>query len=335
MDKTITKKYITKNSTDLIKNALAVVETELAAIMSLRQRFGEDFQLACELILQCHGRVVIFGMGKSGHIARKIAATLASTGTPAFFIHPGEANHGDMGMVTPNDVVLAISYSGETPEVLSLLPTINACNIPLIVMTGKIQSNLAQKARAVLDVSVSKEACPLNLAPTASTTATLVMGDALAIALLQARQFSAEDFARFHPGGSLGRRLLMRTEDIMRKDQQLPKVFTHTVLDEALFEITRKSLGMTLVVNAHNHLLGIYTDGDLRRTLDLNLDIHKTYIKDVMTKNPIAILPQLLAFEALKIMEQHKITALPVVNQNHEAIGVVHMHDLLRAGVAL
>lgn len=333
MNKPDTKKYITKNFSSLIKSAQIVLETEIAALKSLNERFNDDFVAACELLLHCKGRTIILGMGKSGHIARKIAATLASTGTPAFFVHPGEANHGDMGMITRNDVVLAISYSGETPEILSLLPLIKSQGIPLIALCGKPKSNLARQANLLLDVSVKKEACPLGLAPTASTTATLVMGDALAIALLESRQFTADDFARFHPGGSLGRRLLMRTEDIMRRGEQLPKVNINVMLGAALLEITQKALGMTLVVDAQEKLIGIFTDGDLRRTLDQAIDIHQTPIQSVMTKDPVTILPQMLAFDALKIMESKKITALPVVDAEGKALGVIHMHDLLRAGV--
>ncbi len=298
------KKYITKKISRFIKSAQNVLSIEISALNDLAARLDERFEHACALILACTGRIVVTGMGKSGHIARKIAATLASTGTPAFFMHPAEASHGDIGMITETDLVIAISYSGETPEILGLLPSFKQFGIPVIAICGKPSSTLAKQAQVHLNVQVSQEACPLGLAPTASTTATLAIGDALAIALLEERQFTAQDFARFHPGGSLGKRLIMRVQDIMRQNQQIPLVLSGSLLDAALLEITQKSLGMTLIVNSENQLLGMFTDGDLRRTLDRNLDIHKTKIDDVMTKNPKHIAPEMLAFDALTIMEQ-------------------------------
>lgn len=329
------KKYITKKISRFIKSAQNVLSIEILALNDLGSRLDESFDHACELMLACKGRIVITGMGKSGHIGRKIAATLASTGTPAFFVHPAEASHGDIGMITESDVIVAISYSGETPEILGLLPSFKQFQIPVIAICGKPQSTLAKQAKVYLNVQVSQEACPLGLAPTASTTASLAIGDALAIALLEERQFTANDFARFHPGGSLGKRLIMRVQDIMRQAEHIPLVFSQTPLDAALLEITQKSLGMTLIVSPEYHLLGMFTDGDLRRTLDQGLDIHKTCIDDVMTKNPRHVGPEILAFDALTIMEQHKITTLAVVNDQKQAIGVIHMHDLLNAGVIL
>lgn len=312
----------------------AVIKTEIAAVSALFDRIDDYFEKACLHLLECNGRVVVMGMGKSGHIAGKIAATLASTGTPAFFVHPGEAGHGDMGMITKYDVVLAISNSGETVEILTLLPIIKRLDIPLIVMSGRSNSTLAQAADVHLDVSVAKEACPLGLAPTASTTATLVMGDALAIALLEARGFTAEDFALSHPGGTLGRRLLLRTADIMRKDTAIPRVYDNATVSAALVEMTQKSLGMTTVMNMAGQLSGIYTDGDLRRTLDRGLDIHNTCIGEVMTRNFKTIHPRTLAEEALRTMESFKITSVLVLDEQQTLLGVVHLHDLLRAGVA-
>lgn len=311
----------------------AVVETEAKAILELEQRIDHDFAKACQILLNCRGRIVVLGMGKSGHIGSKIAATLASTGTPAFFIHPGEANHGDMGMITPIDVALTISNSGETTELLNLVPFIKRLGIPLVALTGNPKSTLAKAATVNIDVSVKKEACPLGLAPTASTTATLVMGDALAIALLETRGFTSDDFARVHPGGVLGRRLLLHIDEIMHVGEEVPTVKENCLLYEALIEITKKSLGMTTIVGEDGLLRGIFTDGDLRRTLDKGYDVHATKISDVMTKNCITIPPKLLAAEALKIMEQHKITSLLVIDEQNIPLGVVHMHDLLRAGV--
>ncbi|ATN74190.1 KpsF/GutQ family sugar-phosphate isomerase [Coxiella burnetii] len=312
----------------------AVIATELRAIQSLHARIDEKFVTACNTLFNCKGRVVVLGVGKSGHIAKKIAATLASTGTPSFYVHPSEASHGDMGMVTPQDVALAISYSGETPEIINLLPTLKRLGVALIALTGKMQSTLARIADTVIDVSVEQEACPLGLAPTSSTTAMLVMGDALAIALLEARGFTADDFARIHPGGSLGRRLLLHIADLMHPKDKMPIVKPDCLLDEALVEITKKSLGMTTVVSDSGQLLGVFTDGDLRRTLDKGYDIHRTPIEKVMTKNSITVPPKLLAAEALKMMQQNKITSLVVVDTDASPVGVIHMHDLLRAGVS-
>ncbi|MBW5802723.1 KpsF/GutQ family sugar-phosphate isomerase [Coxiella endosymbiont of Ornithodoros amblus] len=311
----------------------AVIATELRAIQSLHARIDEKFIMACNTLFNCKGRVVVLGVGKSGHIAKKIAATLASTGTPSFYVHPSEASHGDMGMVTPQDVALAISYSGETQEIINLLPTLKRLGVALIALSGKMQSTLARIADTVIDVSVEQEACPLGLAPTSSTTAMLVMGDALAIALLEARGFTADDFARVHPGGSLGRRLLLHIADLMHPKDKMPIVKPGCLLDEALVEITKKSLGMTTVVSDSGQLLGVFTDGDLRRTLDKGYDIHRTPIEKVMTKNSITVPPKLLAAEALKMMQQNKITSLVVVDTDASPVGVIHMHDLLRAGV--
>jgi arabinose-5-phosphate isomerase len=283
--------------------------------------------------MACQGRVVVTGMGKSGHIGSKIAATLASTGTPAFFVHPGEASHGDLGMITSQDVVIAISNSGNTNEVVTLLPLLKRMGAPLIAMTGNPQSVLAQEALANLDVSVAKEACPLGLAPTSSTTATLVMGDALAVALLEARGFSAEDFAFSHPGGRLGRRLLLRVSDIMHGGDSVPVVREGTTLGGALLEISRKGLGMTTVVDRNGALIGVFTDGDLRRSLDKNVDVHTTAIEQLMTRDGKTIRADQLAAEALNIMEEMKISALPVIDEQGDLVGALNMHDLLRAGV--
>lgn len=315
------------------ESARTVIQTELAAIESLLPRIDQNFERACQILFDCKGRVVIFGMGKSGHIGNKIAATLASTGTPSFFIHPAEASHGDMGMVTAQDVVIAISNSGETNEILTLLPVINHLQTPLISLTGNPLSTLARNATVNIDVSVPKEACPLGLAPTSSTTATLVIGDALAISLLEGRSFTAENFAFFHPGGNLGKRLLLKIQDLMRTGEQIPRVSESSSVREALVEMTQKSLGMTSVVNHNNELVGIYTDGDLRRTLNKNLNINETLIKEVMTGSCKTISPTLLAIEALHIMETHKITSLLVVKNSLELVGIAHLHDLLNAGL--
>ena len=317
----------------ICESARTVINTEIIAIESLLPRVDETFAKACQFLIECSGRVIVFGMGKSGHIGNKIAATLASTGTPAFFIHPAEASHGDMGMVTSKDIILAISNSGETNEILNLLPIIKHLDIPLITMTGNPQSTLARKATINIDISVPKEACPLGLAPTSSTTATLVIGDAIAIALLEARGFTAENFAFFHPGGSLGKRLLLKINDLMRTGVQLPTVHEDSSIKEALVEMTQKNLGMTSVINQHNKLVGIYTDGDLRRTLTKNINLHDTPIHIVMTKSCKTITPDLLAIEALQIMETHKITSLLVVDHNNDLVGVAHLHDLLNAGL--
>lgn len=306
---------------------------EAQAVNELHNRIDASFVTACETLLACAGRVIVTGMGKSGHIGNKIAATLASTGTPSFFVHPGEASHGDLGMITKNDVVLALSNSGNTAEVVTLLPLIKRLGIPLISMTGDSNSALAQAALANLNVAVSEEACPLNLAPTTSTTVTLVMGDALAIALLESRGFSAEDFAFSHPGGALGRKLLLRVSDIMHADNEVPRVAPDTPLHKALLEMTEKGFGMTTVTNVEGELLGVFTDGDLRRIIDSKMDISAVNISEVMTKNPKTVKHDMLAAEALTIMEKASITAVVVENTSNHPIGVLHMHDILRAGV--
>jgi arabinose-5-phosphate isomerase len=318
---------------DLIESAHRTINLEIKAVQGLLDHINADFVHACEMILGSSGRVVVMGMGKSGHIARKIAATLASTGTPAFFVHPAEASHGDMGMITADDIVLALSNSGTTAEILTLLPLIKRLGIRLVSMTGNADSTLARAAEAHLDARVEHEACPLNLAPTSSTTAALVLGDALAVALLEARGFTAEDFAFSHPGGALGRRLLLRVEQLMHSNAALPSVQRGTLLKEALMEMSRKGLGMTVVTEADGSLAGIFTDGDLRRTLDRNLDVHRTPIEQVMTVHGKSVTADMLAAQALKIMEDHKIGALVVVNEQNHPIGAVNMHDFLRAGV--
>ncbi|HSW92822.1 MAG TPA: KpsF/GutQ family sugar-phosphate isomerase [Gammaproteobacteria bacterium] len=317
----------------ICKSAKSVIETEAAMVSALTERINGDFVKACEYLLACQGKIIVMGMGKSGHIGRKIAATFASTGSPAFFIHPGEAKHGDFGMITPNDCLVVISNSGETEEILSILPFITRLKIPVIALTGNPNSTLAKAAGININVSVEKEACPLGLAPTSSTTATLVMGDALAIALLEQRGFTAEDFALSHPGGTLGRRLLLRVDEIMHTGSAIPKVNLDALLKTALVEMTQKKLGMTTVINPQNELAGIVTDGDLRRAFDNDKDIHKTAIQDVMTQNPKIIRPGTLAAHALNLMESHKITALIVTNDENHPVGVVHLHDILRAGL--
>ncbi len=311
----------------------AVIETERDALSDLLPRIDAAFVRACELMHECRGRIVVTGMGKSGHIGGKIAATLASTGTPAFYVHPGEASHGDLGMITRQDVVLALSNSGETVELLTLVPLIKRQHVPLVAVTGRPESSLAKNADAHLNVAVAKEACPLNLAPTASSTAALAMGDALAIALLDWRGFTQEDFARSHPGGSLGRRLLIHVEDIMHTGDQIPRVRSGTSLSAALLEMTSKGMGMTAVVDDEDRILGIYTDGDLRRTLDRNLNVHTTKIDDAMTPGCRTIGAGQLAAEAVDLMQTHSITVLLVADKANRIAGAIHMHDLLRAGV--
>lgn len=313
--------------------ALEVLQTEAAAVQALTARIDEQFIHACELILGCTGRVVVVGMGKSGHIGGKIAATLASTGTPAFYVHPGEAGHGDLGMVVGGDVVLALSNSGETDEIVGLLPSLKRQGTALIALTGKPDSTLAQAAAAHLNVSVDSEACPLGLAPTASTTAALAMGDALAIALLEQRGFTSDDFARSHPGGTLGRRLLLHVGDIMHTGEAVPRVPQDAPFREALLEVTSKGLGMTAVVDDAGRVQGVFTDGDLRRVLDRNLDLHTTGIADVMTPNCVTIGPDALAAEALALMQERAINALLVVDEDGALTGALNMHTLLRAGV--
>lgn len=315
------------------KLGLAVIETEAQAVFGLLQRIDRQFEMACDLLLACQGRVVVTGMGKSGHIGKKIAATFSSTGTPAFFMHPGEANHGDLGMITRQDVVLAISNSGNTGEIITLLPILKRLEVPLIALSGNPESTLAKVADVNLDVSIDHEACPLGLAPTTSTTVALVMGDALAIALLQVRGFSAEDFARSHPGGSLGKRLLLRIDELYHRGDLLPIVSEDATVREALLEVTAKKLGMTCVVDANGVLTGIYTDGDIRRTLTNQYDIHTTPLKQVMTKNCRTIAPGTLAAEALALMQKYSITSLVILDENKRPEAVLHLHDLLRAGV--
>ena len=312
---------------------LAVLETEAAAVQALRARIDEAFVRACELMLPCAGRIVVIGMGKSGHIGSKVAATLASTGSPAFFVHPGEASHGDLGMITSKDVVLALSNSGETEEIVTILPLIKRLGVPLIAMTGNPDSTLGRAADVHLDVSVAKEACPLGLAPTASTTATLAMGDALAVALLETRGFTADDFARSHPGGRLGRRLLLLIHDVMHSGPALPRVGEGVMLIDALMEMTRKGLGMTTLVDDSNRLVGVFTDGDLRRAVDRGVDIYNAAAAPLMTRNCKTVRPSDLAVDALHVMETHKISALPVVDDDGVLVGALNMHDLLRAGV--
>ncbi len=321
------------DSEKVIELARAVVDIERTAVDALNARIDDTFVKACQLMIACEGRIVVVGMGKSGHVGSKIAATLASTGTPAFFVHPGEASHGDLGMITPKDVVLALSNSGETEELLTILPVIKRLGVPLIALTGKPNSTLARNATAHIDVSVEKEACPLDLAPTASTTAALVMGDALAISLLQARGFTEEDFARSHPAGQLGRRLLMHISDIMHTGAQIPQVGPKDTLDKVLVEMTQKGLGMTAVVDAENRLLGVFTDGDLRRTLDAGTHFANTEVSEVMTRNSKTIGPDALAVEAASLMEDYKIHALLVVADDQKVVGAFNIHDLLRSGV--
>lgn len=322
------------NADAIVQSARTVIATEAAAIRALEPRIGPEFVEACRLIMGCAGRVVVTGMGKSGHVARKIAATLASTGTPAFFVHPGEASHGDLGMILPQDVVLALSNSGETDEVLFILPVIKRQGIPLIAITGNAHSSLAEQANVHLDASIAAEACPLGLAPTASTTAALVMGDALAIALLEARGFTSEDFARSHPAGSLGRRLLLHISDVMHTGEGIPAVPPNASLTQALMEMTRKHLGMTAVVDADHRLLGVFTDGDLRRALDDDdLDLRGATVAELMTRGPKTIGADKLAIEAAQLMEKHQIHALLVVNDLQQVVGALNIHDLLRARV--
>jgi arabinose-5-phosphate isomerase len=316
-----------------LESARRTFDIEAAALGALRARLDGTFAAACRTCLACRGRVIVTGIGKSGHIARKIAATFASTGTPSFYLHPGEASHGDIGMITRGDVLLALSNSGETPEVLALLPPLKRLAIPLIALSGNPASALALAADVHLDVGVPQEACPHNLAPTASTTAALVMGDALAVALLEARGFSADDFARTHPGGSLGRRLLLHVEDIMRRDDAMPRVGVDTRVVEGLLEMTRKGLGMTAVLDEQQRVVGIFTDGDLRRALDRRVDVHSATMRDVMTAGGRTIGARELAAAAAQLMELHRVTALLVTDSDRRLIGALNVHDLLRAGV--
>ncbi len=312
---------------------LAVIQVEAQAIAALAEQINDNFVAACKLLFDCAGRVVVIGMGKSGHIAGKIAATLASTGTPAFFVHPGEASHGDLGMITRQDVVLALSNSGETEEILKIVPRIKRLGVPLIAMTGNPLSTLGLVSTIHINVAVAQEACPLGLAPTSSTTAALVMGDALAVSLLEARGFTRDDFALSHPGGSLGKRLLLRVSDIMHVGNDIPSVPASSLISHALLEMTEKQLGMTAIVDADNRVIGIFTDGDLRRTLARNLDIQHTAIDAVMTPQCAVISADILAAEAMQVMEQKKINALIVVDEQKMAVGALNMHDLIRAGI--
>lgn len=320
-------------SIDFRIRAAEVIRIEASAVAQLEQYLNADFNLACQMLFDSKGKTIVSGMGKSGHIGSKIAATLASTGTPAFFVHPGEASHGDLGMLSTEDILIAISNSGETAEVLTIIPVVKRLGIKLIAMTGNPQSTLAKLADAHLCVKVEQEACPLGLAPTASTTATLAMGDALAVALLDARGFSADDFALSHPGGSLGRKLLLRLEDIMHTDEQVPKVLYSATIKDALLEISHKGLGMTAIVDDSGKMAGIFTDGDLRRILDQRYDIHTNSIADVMTRHCITADSRMLAAEALQIMQAKKINGLIVLDDNQVPVGAMNMHDLLRAGV--
>lgn len=317
----------------LLQLARDVLDTEAEAVRQLSSRLAEPFVAACRLLLACRGRVVVLGMGKSGHIGGKIAATLASTGTPAFFVHPGEAGHGDLGMITPQDVVLALSNSGETSEILLILPMIRRLGVGLIAITGDLSSTLAREADVNLDASVEREACPLGLAPTASTTATLALGDALAVALLHTRGFSRDDFSRSHPGGKLGRRLLLHVADVMVKGERLPAVRLDASLTDALLEITRKGLGLTAVVDADGRAVGVFTDGDLRRVLEKVDNVRTVGIAEVMTQGGVRIGPDLLAAEAAQLMERRRINALLVEDSDGRLVGALNMHTLLDAGV--
>jgi len=315
---------------DLGRQALSV---EIDGLRAQLPRLGADFARACRICLDCRGRIVVTGMGKSGHIAGKIAATLASTGTPAFFVHPGDASHGDVGMITRDDAVLALSNSGETDEILTIVPVIARLGVPLIAFTGNSASALARAATVHLDIGVPAEACPLNLAPTASTTAALAVGDALAVALLKARGFTEEDFARSHPAGSLGRRLLLHVKDVMRTGDDIPTVRAGTPLAEGLMEVTRKGLGMTAIVDDAMRVLGVFTDGDLRRALDASTDLRTTRMERVMSRHAKTVRPSTLAAEAVLLMETHRITSLIVVDADDRIVGALNVHDLLRAGV--
>ncbi|MAZ89677.1 MAG: D-arabinose 5-phosphate isomerase [Cellvibrionaceae bacterium] len=323
----------TIDKNQLIDAGQRTLRIEADAVSALIPRVDQHFVDACELILNCKGRTIVTGMGKSGHIGNKIAATLASTGSPSFFVHPGEASHGDLGMITREDVVIGISNSGSSAEIVTLLPLLKRMGIPLISMAGKSDSPLAQAANVHLDISIDTEACPLNLAPTTSTTVTLAMGDALAVALLEARGFTAEDFAFSHPGGALGRKLLLKVETIMHKDSDVPRVSRDTPVSQALVEMTEKGFGMTTVVDKNNKLIGVFTDGDLRRSVDQGADLSNAIIEEVMSANPKTVHLNMLAAEALGVMESAKITALVVEDDQHCPVGVIHMHDILRAGV--
>lgn len=326
--------HLSVDNETLLQFGRNVFDIEAQAIAMLKERLDSRFVQACNHLLNCKGRIIVVGLGKSGHIARKIASTFASTGSPSFFVHATEANHGDSGMITHQDVLIAISNSGETTELINMLPLIKRLDIPLICLSGAPDSTLAKAASVYLDISIAEEACPLGLAPTSSTTATLVMGDALAITLLQARGFTAQDFALYHPGGVLGRRLLLQVSDIMRSGSAVPKINSDAKLNDALLEMTQKSLGMTTIVDQDGRLKGIYTDGDLRRTLNRGADVYSTTIESVMTPHSKTIASDKLAAEALHLMEVYKITALCVTDAAQKLLGVVHIHDLLSAGLA-
>ncbi|MDP0588607.1 MAG: KpsF/GutQ family sugar-phosphate isomerase [Candidatus Endonucleobacter bathymodioli] len=316
-----------------ILSALQTLSVELEAIHNLKSRIDNNFAQACRLIFECRGRMIVTGMGKSGHIARKIASTFSSTGTPAYFVHPGEACHGDMGMITNEDVILALSNSGETCEVVTLLPLLKRMGVPLISMTGAVGSTLAEAATVNLNTSVKQEACPLGLAPTSSTTTQLVMGDALAISILTARGFTAEDFAFSHPGGALGRKLLLRVKDVMHIGSRIPAVKEGTLLSDALHEVTQKGLGITAICSDDRRVVGVFTDGDLRRALGEGVHPADTIINEVMTPRCTTISPDILAAEALKIMDDRKISVLICVDDEGRVVGAINMHDLLKAGV--
>ena len=322
--------YTDEALVELGRQALAI---EIEGLRAQLPRLGTQFARACRICLDCRGRIVVTGMGKSGHIGGKIAATLASTGTPAFFVHSGEASHGDIGMITRDDAVLALSNSGETDEILTIVPIIKRLGVPLIAFTGNASSALARVASVHVDIGVPAEACPLNLAPTASTTAALAVGDALAVTLLKARGFTEEDFARSHPAGTLGRRLLLHVKDVMRTGADVPKVFGHTTLADGLIEVTRKGLGMTAIVDAADRVQGVFTDGDLRRALDRAADLRSTRMEDVMTRPARTVSANSLAAEAVHLMETYRITALVVVDAADIVVGALNVHDLLRAGV--
>lgn len=321
-------------SSAFIDCAQRTLDIEIAAVTALKARIDHNFEKACQLMLECKGRVVVTGMGKSGHIGSKIAATLASTGTPSFFVHPGEASHGDLGMITPNDVVLALSNSGTTAEIITIVPLIKRMGAKLVSMTGNVNSPLAKASEAHLDASVSREACPHGLAPTSSTTVALVLGDALAVSLLEARGFTPEDFAFSHPGGALGRKLLLKVSDIMSKGAEVPIVHHSVLIKDALFEMNAKGLGMTTIVDDNGKLEGIFTDGDLRRYLDVADDIKSTPVARVMTRNSKTIAADVLAAEALNVIEKNRITALVVTDAQQKPVGIIHMHHILKAGIA-
>ncbi|MEM8815785.1 MAG: KpsF/GutQ family sugar-phosphate isomerase [Pseudomonadota bacterium] len=326
---------MSKNLTDdeLLALARRVLEIESRAVSTLAARLDADFAKACRICLATEGRVVVTGMGKSGHVSSKIAATLASTGTPAFFMHPAEASHGDLGMITTDDTLLAVSYSGETAEVLTILPVVKRMGANLVSITGKPGSTLAEAADVHLNVAVDEEACPLNLAPTASTTATLAMGDALAVALLETRGFTAEDFARSHPSGSLGKRLLLRVGDVMHKGDSIPAVKADVKLRDGLMEMTAKGLGMTAIVDDEFRAVSVFTDGDLRRALDDGADVHKTRMGDLVKPGCQTIPDNVLAIEAVRQLEENRITSLLVVDQDGQLVGALNIHDLFRAGI--